>query len=755
MKRHFIFSVMSAVTLMGLTAVTSCSSSSDEVENVNPGYDPATGEVPVNLVLNVGMNTAANTRQGVDATQAATSVAAANFRGIIGAHIMCFKQADNGQFLAEPTTAAKDFDMAQVAAPGMLSSAESRRVLEMSLPLKTNTIVFYGKAAGSTDKNEHGHLDDTDGYGVNKDLTQTSFHLGKRLTDAQKTDFTQTKSLLAAVMTCIMNVHRGTGSVDATDAPADEIPAYGFGIPAKAAGEEGYLYDVKWSDYVPSADKKSPVDNTIDLTPLEEKLGKVYKEMTTIQTAELRNGSGTALKSTVKNLWSIVNSVRCAIPTNLSEAVAKHLAQVIHDEISKYFEASVPTNGGSVTSVNFRAVSTITTALSTDSYWPAGEGNRPSVSTAVSSKAGTYLAAFPENLDLPQGSTHVKFDNDNKSFYYVENYNQSAVGSPETSFTVDDYYYPAELLYFGNSPIRVTDEEHVVADYPQGTTAWDTEATSSWNGWTANGEVKSSTRSVAMRNDINYGTALLQTTVGYTTEVADGTKKLQDNNHVVQLRDYGVSEANNQITPTPTSFKLVGVVIGGQSPRVGWNFLPALAGGEKQGYIFDKAIASNGSIPATGSSDPNYTLVFDNYNATAATATPAQNQDKVYIALELQNNTGADFMGKDNLIPDGSNFYLIGELDPAKEGLATPAWPTYHALPPYTSGTEGTEMKKVPRIFIQDYKTVANFKIGEYSLQYAYLTVPDLRSGSVTLGLSVDLSWSTGLTFDGVVLGGE
>jgi hypothetical protein len=186
----------------------------------------------------------------------------------------------------------------------------------------------------------------------------------------------------------------------------------------------------------------------------------------------------------------------------------------------------------------------------------------------------------------------------------------------------------------------------------------------------------------------------------------------------------------------------VGIVIGGQSPRVGWNFLPALAGGEKQGYIFDKAIANNGSIPATGSSDPNYTLVFDNYNATAA-------QDKVYIALELQNNTGADFMGKDNLIPNGSNFYLIGELDPA--GKDAPVWPTYHALPPYT---DGTTMNNVSRIFIQDYKTVANFKIGEYSLQYAYLTVPDLRSGSVTLGLSVDLSWTTGLTFDDVILGG-
>jgi len=50
--------------------------------------------------------------------------------------------------------------------------------------------------------------------------------------------------------------------------------------------------------------------------------------------------------------------------------------------------------------------------------------------------------------------------------------------------------------------------------------------------------------------------------------------------------------------------------------------------------------------------------------------------------------------------------------------------------------------------------TTANFKIGEHSLKYAYLTVPDLRSSSVTLGLSVDLKWETGLVFDNIIVGG-
>ena len=50
--------------------------------------------------------------------------------------------------------------------------------------------------------------------------------------------------------------------------------------------------------------------------------------------------------------------------------------------------------------------------------------------------------------------------------------------------------------------------------------------------------------------------------------------------------------------------------------------------------------------------------------------------------------------------------------------------------------------------------TSATFKLGQYSLQYAYLTVPDLRSSSLTLGLSVDINWSTGLNFEEIIVGG-
>ena len=75
-------------------------------------------------------------------------------------------------------------------------------------------------------------------------------------------------------------------------------------------------------------------------------------------------------------------------------------------------------------------------------------------------------------------------------------------------------------------------------------------------------------------------------------------------------------------------------------------------------------------------------------------------------------------------------------------------WDSHYAIPPYTNAGASTETN---RVFIQNYMTEATFKIGETSLQKAFLTVPDLRSTQMSLGLSVDLSWKNGLAFETVL----
>ena len=117
--------------------------------------------------------------------------------------------------------------------------------------------------------------------------------------------------------------------------------------------------------------------------------------------------------------------------------------------------------------------------------------------------------------------------------------------------------------------------------------------------------------------------------------------------------------------------------------------------------------------------------------------------------MELVNNTGEDFFGEHGLIRNGGTFYLVGQLDPELKDLT---WVNSdHPLPPYDN--DGNTIQ-VTRVFIQDYTTSVVFKIGPYSLQHAFLTVPDLRYSSLTLGLSVDLNWEAGINFGEVTIGG-
>ena len=195
-------------------------------------------------------------------------------------------------------------------------------------------------------------------------------------------------------------------------------------------------------------------------------------------------------------------------------------------------------------------------------------------------------------------------------------------------------------------------------------------------------------------------------------------------------------------------FELVGILIGGQEQTMGWNYIAKSATPTFDKVVYDKALVST-AIPAYGStSAANYTLVWDNYNVTEANDA----QQMVYVALELKNTSGKDFWGEKNLVRNGGTFYLIGKLDPTDGGLAAITWPTNYALPPYNG--DGTT-KEAKRVFIQDYMTTANFVLGATSLQHAYVTVPDLRSTQISLGLSVDLAWSTGLSFDDIILGGN
>ena len=737
MKKIQQLALMSAIALTGAVGFTACSSANDDVSQdvTNPNFNSKTNEVLAKFVFNVSTGNS-TTRQTSAATQAAVSDA---FRGIDNAVLFSFKQASDGKTIATASTADKRYDLSRIIAAGGVSEDKATRVIETSLPLNSNTLLFYGRAipgtvsqseseAGITAYDMFGHLDkyEVAGTGEGLNLANTTFELSSRIS-GNKDNFKKIQDLLAGVLTVIMNTNlAGTHHETVTYQGADVT--YG---------------DIYWADYA-NNDKKSPVTSSHALYALEVKLADAYREMTTIRDTEgeLRAGSGIAILETIEDLWSVVNEVRCSTPFCKEEAVAKVLAACIHDRIAKYFNGTVPGTGGNVTEISYKMTSVMIENFAADTSWPTTADTKPT-SDYFSSIQSAVLANFPLIMyHVPTGSTHYLFDATKKQFFYQQNYNSSAVGNSE--FTVESYYYPAELLYFGNSPIRVSNIEHKTLDYPQTIVNWQDD--SQWDaGWTKNSHVVSSTQSVAMMNNINYGTALLKTTVSY------GATNLKDNNHAIQkYKDPSIAdtdEPDRVITVNGSSFKLIGVLIGGQSKKVGWDYLPkASTTSDKnpQGYIYDCTITGSGAIPVEGSSTPNYTLVFDNYT-TAATG-----QEAVYVALEFENNSGTDFYGEHGLVRDGGTFYLIGQLDPT--GKTAPTWPTYHPLPPYN--TDGSSIQ-TPRVFMQDYMTSVNFVIGENSLKHAYLTTPDLRYSALTLGLSVDIKWSTGLNFGDVILGGN
>ncbi|MBQ2210527.1 MAG: hypothetical protein II404_11275 [Prevotella sp.] len=761
MKKLFNYAFLSAIALTGATMFTACSSSEDSTastEEQNPNFNPVTNEVLTKFVFSVSTGNQATTRQSSSATQATTSE---TFRGITNAALFTYKltgdPTGDGKHLPAATTADKYIDLGSPVASATISNTNSHRVLEMSLPINTNTMLFYGKAPEGTASSAeatkgysaydlYGHLDaytlaGGTGDDAGKDISAANFELGKRMTAANKTKYEEIKKLLGGVLTCIINTKIANG-----DHVALSAGTYGVDV-----ATTDYPAVVNWYDYA-NNNNTSPVETTHELYPLEKKLADVYNALTTIQqsTGELRAGYGTAILHTIQDAWSVINSVKCATPFSKGEAVAKKMAELIHNEINTYFDGTVPVSGdnkgGAVSDVTFKAVNAMMTAFNADTAWPTA--THPTVSSIESED----LTKFPMAYSVPSGAAHYDWKSETKTFEYVTDYSTASVGGAG-GFTVDSYFYPAELLYFGNSPLRVSGTEHKEPTYPNGVDNWKTDA--SWTtDWVKDSHVVSTTRSVAMRNNINYGSALLKTTVGYKTLT------LKDNNHAIQkAKDSSLAdsdEPDKEITVNATSFQLVGLVIGGQYKKVGWDFTPKTSD-NSQGYVYDKAIPEGAeAIPGTvnTASTPNYTLLFDNYKAGDVA------QDVVYVALELRNNTGQDFYGKHNLIRNGDSFYLIGKLDPANYTSATTPvalpWSNLsqksndHPLPPYNA--DGTS-KQVVRVFMQDFMTTANFWFGENSLHEALLTVPDLRHSSLTLGLSVDMNWSTGITFSDVILG--
>ena len=316
-------------------------------------------------------------------------------------------------------------------------------------------------------------------------------------------------------------------------------------------------------------------------------------------------------------------------------------------------------------------------------------------------------SGFPRNISLPDGAAELSFNSNRKTFTYKEVITGVTTGSNLVDHT--KITYPSELAYFVSSPVKTSatlSELNQLPDY------------NAWLGNTANWDqygdvVKSNTTLVVLKEPVQYGVACLE------SKIKCATASLEDNASAI-LKS---TAANNFLTVPEEGISVTGILVGGQPQGVEWNFEPA--SNEKFDHtIYDQNMNTGIAAKTTNYTNSNYTLVLDNKNSSTTNAA----QSKVYVTVELENNMG-DFYGAEGLIPKGSKFYLVGELDPNG-----------------TTATQPSTSENIDRVFVKDHTTVANFTIT--NLKKAYNHIPDMRTSKINVGLAVDLSWQDGITFD-------
>ena len=399
----------------------------------------------------------------------------------------------------------------------------------------------------------------------------------------------------------------------------------------------------------------------------DTKLGNLYANF-----VKAKAGSANSIRLTLQSLYNSLGGVITS-----SNTAEKELAEKIRTQIAQSFKTTTGTVG----------------------Y------------VTLAYKDGSAYSTYPNNINLPDGAVELSFAEATKKFSYAATSGLTGLSTLDAS----KICFPSAIYYFQSSDLAATAMELDASQWPTTTSKWVNEsapwlsATSTLEtGWTS--DVKATTRSIAMRKNINYGVANLVTTVKC------GAATLSDN---TGLTVTDPSEFAGTVTVPAAGFPVSGLLIGGQPTKVGFNFQPATD--DAFGLtIYDNAIPTGIVAKNGAASTANYTIVLPNDKGRAAT-----DQNKVNVAIELTNNTDKPFRGIDGIIPAGGKFYLVGQLDPDAKTV--------------TNVTN-------PAVFMSDYKTTLNLNIT--SLKSAYNTIPDLRSTKLQLGLSVDLEWQAGIQFD-------
>ena len=326
-------------------------------------------------------------------------------------------------------------------------------------------------------------------------------------------------------------------------------------------------------------------------------------------------------------------------------------------------------------------------------------GDDIAIRTAIIEQIDLYNTnwdGFPASLGLPDGAAAIRWNG--TSF------------TPQISYTsladingIDRFTYPAEIYYYGNSRIvtsNIDSRQQIYDDVSN--QKWYQVLTSGYE-YQDNAAVTHNTRSVAIKEPLQYGVARLQVKLIKTASTLEDAK-------------------GADIPVGATSFPLTGIIVGGQMP-VGFDFAPTTSypvySETDIVYVYDNQVKTNGT------SGNEYFYLSSAADATQMTNTlvlQSYDHKVVPVVLEFINNSGYDFEGLDGTVLKGTKFYLVALIDPATK-----------------SGDPQTVIRD--RVFTQDYTTILNMKVT--GLAKAYNVVPNLLSSRLELGIELVSQWAS------------
>ncbi|MBQ7419164.1 MAG: hypothetical protein IJV17_00320 [Prevotella sp.] len=304
------------------------------------------------------------------------------------------------------------------------------------------------------------------------------------------------------------------------------------------------------------------------------------------------------------------------------------------------------------------------------------------------------MLGYPANIFLPDGAAAIDWENPANPTPIVGGHNGTVYVAP-----LNSYVYPTELIYRANTTIGVSDDDKVSETY--GEESWTDIINGQKYSW--DGEVKGSTRSIALRSQIEYAVGRLDLQV----KAAKGVLK---------------DKEGNDVTVPTGGFPISAVLIGSQR-NVNFQFDPIST--STHYTIYDREMTEPMAALNNAAQGTNKTLVLES----------GEDLTLVNVCVELTNTSGTSFVSKNGIVPAGAKFYLVGQLDLSKAGE-------------YTGDNGSPKM-----IFKQDYITNVTFTIAELGtndtgLGAAYNVIPDLKTPQLEVAFSVNLDWKPGLTFN-------